>query len=263
MAETAVRGRLARTRMPRKDVVSPAAGCAPHHLSGKAHVRGRERQKHLEYWSSHNILPDRFPGQSFISADSFADLVVDDPAFNCIGAPNSSMFHRNAFLRFGRKRADLATHDDWEMAMRVAVNTGLGYVAEPLANFRQHYASLSTTGFARQRFEMEVIAPLIIRREVVYSPVYAPVRAAALSRTPPADLVADLYEAVLEADRRAHEFARKSLDSEALLNWTNFLQRFPQLASIPRLYYVFRHWNRLARRLHRRFPPAARLFITA
>src|SRR5262249_11703484 len=144
------------------------------------------------------------PGQTSIQPQSFAELVAEDPAFNCLGSPNATMFHRYAFQRFGRKRADLATHDDWEMGMRVAVHTGLCYVGKPLANFRQHSASVSSTAFIRHRFQMEIIAPLIIRYEVVYAPVYVPVREAAIRRNPPIDLVAGLFEAVLEAHPTAH-----------------------------------------------------------
>jgi len=218
-----------------------------------------ERQKHLEYWADHTLLSRRFPGQSFIPAADFASLVAEDPTFNCIGTPNAVLMHRDAFTRFGRMNPNLVHHDDWELYARVAVHTGLCYVAEPLANYRQHYDSLGTYLVHEHRFAIEVISALIIRYEVAYASVYEPVRNAAIAHNPPINLRHQLVDFVRQAGLQAHEFAFDSSrpDSCALADWQKVIELYPGLLATPAGYYLEKSWSRVKNGL-RRLTTAAR-----
>jgi len=212
-----------------------------------------EKDKHLKYWAEHSLLPRRFPGRSFFPAHEFASLVAEDPAFNCIGAPNAIMIHRDALARFGRRNPRLITHDDWELCARIGVHTGLCYVDEPLANFRQHAAALSMTEYARHRFSMDVLAPLIIRHEVAFAPVYAPVREAALRRRPPIRLDYQLVDAVRAAELLVDQFAQDPVrpDPEARRDWHETLRNYPRMRDVPAGYAVAKNWSRIKRAVGR------------
>jgi GT2 family glycosyltransferase len=222
-------------------------------LSFSEDISDAEKKEHQKYWAEHSLLPRRFPGQSFISAPDFARLVAEDSTFNCTGAPNAIMIHRSALERFGRRDPRLITHDDWELCARVAIHTGLCYLDDALANFRQHYNALSITEVARNRFNMEVIAPLIIRHQVAYAPVYAPVREAALRCRPPIDLEYELFEAVREAQRLVDQFADDPSrpDPQARAEWQETLKHFPRLLSVPPGYFFSKNWGRVKRGFRR------------
>jgi glycosyltransferase involved in cell wall biosynthesis len=216
-------------------------------------VPEQAKQNHLRYWTDHSLLPRRFQGQSHIPARAFARLVAEDPTFNCVGSPNALMIRRKAFEHFGRANPDLITHDDWELCARFAVQRGLCYVEEPLANFRQHHSALSVTAFTQHRFKMEIIAPLIIRHEVAYAPVYAPVREAAKGCFPRINLRYQLIDFAREAGRLVHQYSSdpRRPDPHSVSDWNETIRKYPGVLAVPPGYYWFKIWRGARRRLQR------------
>lgn len=202
-----------------------------------------QRKLHLKYWQDHCLLLSRrFPRRDFVSADEFAELMAEDPTFNSMSL-NSAMVHRTAFERFGRFNSDLLTLDDWEYFARVAVQTGLINVPEALTNCRIHSASYGSTTHNRKPFKMEIASPLIIRHEVVYSPFYTRVRAAAGRRK--INLRHRLFEFAREARRSAYRYSNDSSrhDARALVDWDETVKRYPLILAMPPDYYFAKIWR--------------------
>jgi hypothetical protein len=203
-----------------------------------------ERQAHMKYCFDHCwVLPRRFPNRTFISADEFAAITAEDPAFHSISL-NSAMVHRTAFERFGRFNSALLTLDDWEFFARVAANTGVINVSEELTNFRIHSGSYGSTTHVKRPFKMDILSPLIIRHEVVNSPYYANVRSAARR------LRINLKHRLLDSARAARSevdlYARRNdnPDSHAHEDWAETVRRYPKLFEVTPDYYATKLWDR-------------------
>ncbi len=210
-----------------------------------------QRRLHSEYWANHCLLLSRhFPGKSFISADEFAALLAEDPTLNSISL-NSAMVHRTAFERFGRFNSDLLTLDDWEFFARIALQTGLINLSDVLTNCRIHSGSYGSTTHTRRPFKMDILSPLIIWHEVVYSPVYAKVRTAAAARN--VNLQYRLVEFAREARLSAANYAKRPRhpDPHAVADWDETVKRYPRLLSVPVGYYFSKSWQRGKRILRR------------
>ncbi len=162
-------------------------------------------RKHL----SEHSLSKRFPGKTRISPESFAALLLRFPGFNCVGEPSAVMIRAGALLRHGLFNPDLAMLCDWELVARLAVHSGLRYLDAPLAVFRVHPGAESAEN-RRRPYRAEVIDELLIRHDLAYAPVYAPVRRLAARLRPPADLENSLAAAVRVARGEARRFASDS-----------------------------------------------------
>ena len=166
-----------------------------------------------------------------------------DPTFNVISL-NSAMVHRAAYERFGRFNRALVTLDDWEFFARVAVHTGLINVPEELTNCRIHSASYGSTMHTKHPFMMEILCPLIIRHEVVYSPYYASLRSMAQK------LGINLRHQLLDAARQARflvdGYARRSPhpDLNAHTDWAETRRKYPRIFAMPKDYYFAKLWGR-------------------
>jgi glycosyltransferase involved in cell wall biosynthesis len=210
-----------------------------------------ERELHLKYWEGHCLrLSHRFPNQDWISAEEFSELMAEDPTYHSMTL-NSAMAHRTAVERFGRFNKDLLNLEDWEFFARIAVHTGVINVADALTNFRVHPGSHGNETSTRRPFMMEVIAPLIIRHEVAYAPLYSPVRAAAERRK--INLQHQLFDYAREARLSVLNYAKHQHhpDPYALADWEETVQRYPRLLSVPVDYYLARNWQRGKRVLRR------------
>lgn len=176
--------------------------------------------------SREHAISRRFPGLTRVPAKDFAALLVHQPGRNCIGEPTAVLVRRRAFERYGNFNGDLAMLCDWELCARVAVNTGLRYIDEPLATFRVHNKSESEAYRKTSRFRAEILDELLIRHELATASVYAPVRRAARRWKPPVDL----REALATAVHQARALVRHYPGAPAA--WRRLLKRTPRLAAL-------------------------------
>jgi glycosyltransferase involved in cell wall biosynthesis len=199
------------------------------------------RTLHQSYWHEHSArLSRRFPGQRFITADEFADLVAEDPTNNCLSAC-SAMIHRSAWERFGHFKLDLIQLNDWELYARAGVHTGVINVPDAVAHYRVHGASLGDLFMAQRPFKMDVLCPLIIRHDVVYAADYAPVRDAAKRRR--IDLRYELFDASRHARHGIEQYTRDRGDRHAAADWNEMVEQYPGVLALPPTYYPIKVWR--------------------
>jgi glycosyltransferase involved in cell wall biosynthesis len=199
------------------------------------------RELYLEYFRTHALLlTRRFPGQRVISADDFADLLAEDPTMNCLGTP-SAMFQKAAFERVGGFNPALITLDDWEFYARIAQHTGVINVPEAISNYRIHETSISKALEMNRPFKKDIITPLIIRHEVVYSDAHSRVREAARRRG--INLRYELFDAVRHARDSVTPYTRDRRDVHAASDWKEFAKRYPRASTVPPSYYPIKTWR--------------------
>jgi glycosyltransferase involved in cell wall biosynthesis len=182
-----------------------------------------------------NALKRYFPAQTHISGQQFAQIVLEAPEFNCIGEPTATLVRRSAFQRFGFFNTALVCLCDWEFCARVAVNTGLCYVDEPLAVFRVHSSAASGENRSIRHYRAFTIDKLIVRHEITYSRHFAAVRKAARNSTPARNLKMELADVV----RRARWQALHETDSKAALTeLRTAIKKYPRLLYVPPAYLL-------------------------
>jgi len=70
-------------------------------------------------------------GRPIVTAERFADCLIDNPTINFIGEPTTTLIHRSLFERFGPFISDMRVLVDWEYFARIGVNRGLAFIKEP------------------------------------------------------------------------------------------------------------------------------------
>jgi len=190
------------------------------------------KEMYEKYLSDHN-LTNLFPNCSYISPREFTRILIQAPHGNCIGEPTATLVRKSAFAKYGRFNLNLISLCDWEYFARVAVNTGLCYVAEPLAYFRVQSSAASAAIRSQRYYRGTIIDPLIIRYEMLYSPHYAPARAAARAASPPINLKNRLSDAVRVACWEA--LATKD-GGKAMAEWWSAVKSYPRLLSFSPSY---------------------------
>lgn len=114
------------------------------------------------------------------------------------------MIRRSAFTKYGYFNSNLVSLCDWEYFARVAINTGLCYISEPLAYFGIHSRARSAEIREQRPFWVATIDPLIIQHEPVYFQPFSLVRSLAKKRNPAVRLKYRLADAVRHARREAY-----------------------------------------------------------
>jgi glycosyltransferase involved in cell wall biosynthesis len=171
-------------------------------------------------------LAHRCHGSPGLTVEQFAEILLRNPSFNCIGEPTATLIRRSAFERYGRFNRDLVILSDWEYSARVAANTGLCYVDATSAHFRVHAGAASAKIHAEREYRAIVIDPLVIMHEICYSKHYAKVWDVATHLRPPVDPKSLLTQTV----RSALEDARTRTDPGVKSDWRTILRRYPRLA---------------------------------
>jgi glycosyltransferase involved in cell wall biosynthesis len=196
------------------------------------------RQTYLAHCSNYS-LARAFSDQSVICAAEFSQLLLKHPNFNWIGEPTATMVHSSAFERFGRFNSDLVMFCDWEFFARVAVQTGISFVPDPLATFRVHHHSVSATNRNRY-YRSEIIDPLIIQHQLAYLPAFEPVRVAAGRSKPRVNMEHRLVASARNARWLARQLANDPThpDPQALADWHAIVSRYPRLESLPPTYVL-------------------------
>lgn len=188
-----------------------------------------------------NELAGRFPNANgAISAAEFAAHVALYPSLNCIGEPTAVMFHHSVVERFGRFNPELRQLVDWEYWMRIGVSDGLHYLDESLATFRVHRraATFSTMN------EPLILDRLIILHDLVYDPLYMPVRNAAQQTQPGIDLKQKLFSLC-----KALQPERGQPGSLSLEEWNGIVKKYPRLRFPQFNYLMARGLNKLKSQL--------------
>jgi glycosyltransferase involved in cell wall biosynthesis len=160
------------------------------------------QELYVNHVATHD-LRRHFSDCSYISPEAFAKLVLEAPYGNCLGEPTAVMIRRSAFAKYGYFNSNLVSLCDWEYFARIAVNTGLCYIDEPLAYFRIHPRARSAEIREQQSFWVATIDPLIIQHELVYFQPFALVRSLAEKENPAVRLKYKLADAVRHARREA------------------------------------------------------------
>jgi hypothetical protein len=122
--------------------------------------------------------------------------------------------------------------------MRIATSAGLHYSDESLATFRVHHkaATFSTMD------EPLIVDRLIILYNLVYDPLYLPVRKAAQQMRPAVDLKQKLFSLCkhLEPARAGQSGNIDEKRALSLNEWNDIIRRYPRLR--------FHHFNYLLAR---------------
>ena len=160
------------------------------------------QELYANHLTTHN-LTRYFSDCSYISPDAFAKLVLKAPYGNCLGEPTATLIRRSAFRKYGHFNSNLVSLCDWEYLARVAVNTGLCYINEPLACFRIHSRARSAEIREQRSFWVATIDPLIIQHQLVYFKPFSSVRSLAEKEKPAVRLKHRLADAVRQAWREA------------------------------------------------------------
>ena len=192
-------------------------------------------QRYRSYLARHDMAR-HWPGQAYVSPEEFSEILLRNPAANCIGEPTATLIKRSAFERYGRFNRDLIILGDWEYSARVAANTGLCYVDVTSAHFRVHASAASSKAHSQHEYRSAFIDPLIIAHEIAYSRHYSKTRSVAQRLRPPVDLRSRLGDAFRNA--RSEALARN--DPDITNDWRLALRRYPRLAWL-RLRQVLRH----------------------
>jgi len=169
---------------------------------------------------------------------------------NFFGEPTAALLHRSLFDRFGLFNSDLAQLCDLEYWIRVAINTGISYVNEPLATFRYHASSTSASNRDPLRDEwVSIFDRLIIDHEFAYNPHYTVLRKQALGLSPKRNFQRELAEKAVWAHNRTRLLAnhQKSPDQSWAQLWDELVVRYP------RLWHSTWHLPYRARELWRRY----------
>ncbi|MBI3344759.1 MAG: glycosyltransferase family 2 protein [Gammaproteobacteria bacterium] len=186
------------------------------------------------YFDNQRLIDNIFSESGRISAQDYCQLALARIGMNFVGEPTSVMLRKSVFDQYGLFNPHLIMSCDLEYWTRVAIHTGLVYVAEKLATFRVHKGATSETNRAHRQYRMEVLDALIILHDIVYASNYAPLREAANSRQPPINLLQKLAEEARGAKWLAVAAANRAdnPDSTLIEEWNQVAQDYPRLAKL-------------------------------
>lgn len=173
----------------------------------------------LEHEKEAPLISCKKPG-GYFSPQDMAAAVARWPIWNSAGEPTFTLYKRTVFPAYGFFNEHLIQLSDWEMAARIATNTGIFFHRRPLATIRLHENSATSRNLARRKFWFEQIDPLIMHYELLKNPFYTNVRAAAVkSRVS--------LEKRFE-DNLARARLRARIDAAAGAEWSAALSLYPE-----------------------------------
>jgi hypothetical protein len=195
------------------------AGC-PTDL--KAHFLGIVRTYNME---------TIFPKETHISASRAANAFLDNLIVNFVGEPTAVMLNRNVFDRFGMFNTHLIQYCDLEYWIRVATNTGLIYVPEPLVYFRLHSGGTTAANGNSRKFRI-FVDKLICYHEMVFHPAYEQLRHIAAHHAPPINLRQIFASELNQVRKMAVDVSRNNSRSGE--------RQFDELDEVTQLFPAFR-----------------------
>jgi glycosyltransferase involved in cell wall biosynthesis len=189
-----------------------------------------------------------FPAGAELSVKDFCQVILSSVGHNFVGEPTAVMLRRSVFSRFGPFNPHLIQICDLEFWARIAVQTGIVYVDQPLATFRLHGQSTSSKNHADRQYRVEVLDPLMFLHDLVRHPLYAPLRAIAASQH------ASLEALLRQRAYQAHKDAQR--DPGLQQAWNHVLGAYPALLELAEAsvlqsltYELNREWGNLKRRI--------------
>jgi len=170
-----------------------------------------------------------FSDGDYCPAEKFREATIQYLGLNFVGEPTTVLLHRDVFNKFGEFNSGLIQLCDFEYWVRVAMNTGLRVVREPLATFRVHDRSVSATNEKLRNFRSEVLDSLILLYEFAYNPEFAPLRRTARR------LGVNLKRTLARKAYWAQGFARRAatdpvdVNGSLLEQWRTVVSAYPKL----------------------------------
>lgn len=173
-----------------------------------------------------------FGERTTVGPEDFCEGVLAEFGINFVGEPTAVLLHRSLFRRFGMFNPSFTMIGDIEYWIRVGIHVGMRFVPEALATFRAHAGSATATSKWEVPHRVEWFDPAILLHEVVFNPLYAPLRAAASRRSPPVDLKRRFAWAALRARESAEgDGATSGPEKERrLADWRTAVAEYPRLA---------------------------------
>lgn len=177
-----------------------------------------------------------FAGQNFIAGDDLSNAVLDNLGLNIVGEPIALLFSREIFQKFGKFNPHLLQISDIEFNTRIGINTGVKFIPEILATLRVHDKSTSSFNYAERAFRAGTLDMLIYLHEIVFNPLYRPLRRIARDRTPPMNL----YN-LLETKARYARITAEDGNPSARHKSPTSMQEWKAMTKVyPRLYTLSR-----------------------
>lgn len=150
------------------------------------------------YRESRETINGFLAASSGANAESYAREALKGLHKNIVGEPTVTLIRADVLREFGPFNDELVQLCDVEYWLRLGVNIGVGYVAEPLALFRVHGRAISAENRAAKNFMATGLDKLLLAHTAAYSPDCIPLRNVAAALHPPMDLEQTFQ-------KRAHE----------------------------------------------------------
>jgi len=184
------------------------------------------------YVAHRAMINNLFEGQDVLSAEYCQRLALDHFGINLFGEPSAVIVHRSAFERFGLFNPSLIMSCDLELWTRVSIQAGAAVVPQDLATFRVHKGATSSSHHAQREFRTNILDNLVILHQYVFDELYAPLRRAAASMSPPVDLEGIFEKRRHEARARAEWAASRRPDADPSLvsEWNEVSRLYPRIA---------------------------------
>lgn len=208
---------------------------------------GTSEQLRGNYLTHKAMLERLYADKPVLTGAEYAALAVNRIGYNLVGEPTTTLFHRSVFERYGPFNTDLIMSCDLEYWTRVLPHTGIAYVSRELAVFRCHEQATSTENRTRRRYRMYLLDNLVIFRNLLCDPDYAPLREAAAHHQPPLHPGYMLNEKAHTAYAVATHTTRREpgLAPSPLEEWRQMAAHYPEIAVSPLTHL----WWRLKRGL--------------
>ena len=184
------------------------------------------------YVAHRAMIAKLLAGQDVVSAQCCQRWALEYFGINLFGEPSAVIVHRAAFERFGLFNPALIMICDLELWTRIGIHTGAALVSDDLATFRVHKGAASAGYHAEREFRTNILDKLVLLHQYVFDDVYAPVRRAAATMSPPIDLKVVFDKRRHEALARA-EWAEKhphDPDPSLIAEWRDVSNLYPRIA---------------------------------
>ncbi|QPK65312.1 glycosyltransferase [Methylomonas sp. LL1] len=181
-----------------------------------------------------------FGETGYIAPDDVSTTATHYMALNLFGEPTSVLLRKDCFERFGFFNPDLKQRCDYEYWIRVGHHTGIALVHDPLAFFRLHPDSTTSSNKRNKKEITEMGDKLLLLHEYANSKLYAGFRRFALNQNPP-------FKVDIELNKYM-DWMFMSLYTKDHQGQANFQEVLSQiienLSNYPRLVKQIRHKKR-------------------
>lgn len=207
-----------------------------------------------QFYLGHSGL-DSYFSTIGISPDSLCNAVIENVGNNLIGEPSVVCFKKSIISQFGVFNPYLVSICDWEYWLRIAVNTGIAFLGEQLANFRVHGTSTSAN-YNQYTYPRDVLDWAVFWHEIAYNPYYSRLRKAARTKFPPLFFRRGATQLALHAHILARQQSKPpTIDKRPLTDYGRIANVYPRIKRPPMtglLYIKFLSWKSCIRHFVKR-----------